>query len=219
MIFIEDTRLHRLSCRIGSWLPQRLQEAFEHFTLGLVTQLAHRAIAKRMVQSDGIRVIHQPTPVSPRAPSLMFGVGVPVIIGPMNGGMEFPPSFRRRFEGTLTHLVLKLSPIIADIANLLIPGKHCAAMLLVANSRARRTLPVGCRRRAVTLVENGVISVESDASADVRARQPSSPARFVFVGSLIGLKGVDLLLDAFAKLPSAWKRRWISSETDRNCLP
>ena len=30
-------------------------------------------------------MIHQPIPVSPREPSLLFGLGAPIVIGPMNG--------------------------------------------------------------------------------------------------------------------------------------
>ena len=200
VVFIEDTWLHRICWRIGSWMPERIGWAWEHVTLGLATQYAQRAIVRRMVKSRGIRVIHQPTPVSPRAPSLMFGLGAPVIIGPMNGGMEYPPAYRRRFEGVLTRVLVKFGRVWSHLANLCVPGKYFAARLLVANERTRRALPLGCKRRAAILVENGVLDVDSPELIKEKLSRPPSPASFVFVGRLIDWKGVDLLLEAFAQL-------------------
>ena len=43
-----------------------------------------------------IEVVHVPIPVSPKMPSLMWGLGAAVVMGPLNGGMEYPDAFRRR---------------------------------------------------------------------------------------------------------------------------
>ena len=65
-------------------------------------------------------------------------LGAPVVIGPMNGGMDFPLDFaeqeraRARRVGEDAALALRES---------LIPGKRRAAALLVANERTRPALP------------------------------------------------------------------------------
>ena len=60
----------------------------------LTTQQRQRKVVRRLVEKLGIDVVHQPTPISPRAPSLLVNVSAPLVIGPMNGGMEYPPGFR-----------------------------------------------------------------------------------------------------------------------------
>jgi hypothetical protein len=92
--FISDTFLHLLLWRCSKLLPPRLA----YFTLGillrLTTQIIQRGIIKKIVKEKKIHVIHQPTPVSPKEPSMIFGMGLPVIFGPMNGGMKYPAAFQ-----------------------------------------------------------------------------------------------------------------------------
>src|SRR6516164_3205366 len=52
------------------------------------------SVAAQLVKKLGIDVVHQPTPISPRVPSLLVDLPSPLVIGPMNGGMEYPPGFR-----------------------------------------------------------------------------------------------------------------------------
>ena len=59
--------------------------------LGIYTSWMQRKIVRDLVREHGMDVVHEPIPVSPRQPSLMYGVGAPVVIGPMNGGMNYPP--------------------------------------------------------------------------------------------------------------------------------
>lgn len=195
--YVEDTLFQQVMWRLGTYLPTMLA----HITTGFLSQLAAQASQRRIVQDlvrdEGIHVVHQPNPVSPREPSLIFDVGAPVIIGPMNGGMDYPPAFRRR-RGRIEALALKLARKSTMLVNTLLPGKRRAALLLVANQRTRRALPDGINPRVQELVENGV-------ELDLWKMPPPAPdvappavTTFAFVGRLIGLKAVDLMLEAFA---------------------
>jgi glycosyltransferase involved in cell wall biosynthesis len=141
-------------------------------------------------------------PVSPREPSLMHGLGAPVVMGPMNGGMDYPPAFasregRHRAVGFLMGAGRKASWLM----HRLMPGKLRAATLLVANERTRRALPGGARGRVVELVENGVdLAVWSAPETRDPAGADARPARFSFVGRLVDWKAVDLLIEAFARV-------------------
>ena len=195
--YVEDTWLHILMWRIGQRLPAQIA----YFTTGFVSrfaaQLAQRKIVRQLVGGERIDVIHQPMPVSPREPSMMFGFGVPVVIGPMNGGMEYPANFKRH-RGIVEQAMLRLGRWSAAALNRLIPGKREAALLLVANERTRRALPVGVCREVVELVENGVdLTLWRPTTVVAPLGGIAMPATFVFLGRLVAWKAVDLLIEAF----------------------
>src|SRR6202048_2906092 len=85
--FVEDTWLHKILFRLGTFLPRRLAESTTGMLIHLTTQLAQRRVVRGLVKKFQIDVVHQPIPVSPKAPSLIYGVEAPVIMGPLNGGM------------------------------------------------------------------------------------------------------------------------------------
>jgi glycosyltransferase involved in cell wall biosynthesis len=192
--FIPEAPIHRLLFRLGEWLPDRINYLSTGLISRLLTQRSARRIVKRLVVEHGIDVVHQPIPVSPREPSLMYGVGAPVLMGPMNGGMSYPEAFRGRQSHFVTGF-LQMAHWVADLAHQLVPGKIRAEMLLVANERTREALPHSVRGEVRTMIENGVdLSIWRPAGRD---RAKEGPARFVFVGRLIDCKAVDLLLEAF----------------------
>src|SRR6267142_4893199 len=140
--FVEDTRLHKALFHAGEFLPRRLAEATTGLLIHLTTQLSQRRIVRDLVKRHGIDVVHQPIPVSPKTPSQIWGVGVPVIIGPLNGGMEYPPAFRSE-QGKLSRQALLFGRLIANFFNLVIPGNRLASFVLVANGRTQEALPAG----------------------------------------------------------------------------
>jgi glycosyltransferase involved in cell wall biosynthesis len=196
--FIPDSWLNVLLWRLEQLLP--LPSKVKLFTLGwlsrLHTQRRARRAARALIRRHGIQVVHQPIPVSPREPSILHGLGVPVVIGPMNGGMSFPPGFWTGGDASAPGAgpLLRAARRLSGLLHVLMPGKRRAQLLLVANERTRRSLPPGVRGRVVELVENGV---------DLKlwqAREPvdraGEPVRFVFSGRLVSLKAVDLLIRA-----------------------
>lgn len=198
--FIADSFLPWVLWRVGLPLPRRVREMTVGTAIRMLTQLKARRVVGRLVREQGVRVVHQPVPVAAREPSLLFGLGVPVVMGPLNGGMTFPPAFRN-LEGTLTRATLALARGVSNFANRLLPGKLRANVVLVANERTRRALPQGVSGRVIDLAENGV---------DLSMWTPATPragvgdvTRFVFLGSLLSWKGVDFLLEAFQGLRPA----------------
>jgi glycosyltransferase involved in cell wall biosynthesis len=203
IVYVADTVWHQRLWRIGQFLPDRLADVTVGFIMRLLTQLAQRQRIRQLVKTAGITVIHQPIPVSPKEPSLIFGMGVPVVIGPMNGGIDYPPSLRQR-QHWLVNLLLPLGRRLASVMNWLIPGKRQAAILLVSNLRTRQALPQGLCQRVMQIPENGV-DLALWQSAQPPIDRPCSglkPTRLIFLGRLVHWKAVDLLLLAFKRIAS-----------------
>jgi glycosyltransferase involved in cell wall biosynthesis len=198
MVFVPDTKAHLFVWRISQLLPDRISNFTAGFLLRYLTQVAQRREIRRLLREQAISVIHQPIPVSPKEPSLIFGMNVPVIMGPMNGGMHYPPGFLK-LQTRTERLALATGRRLANLMNFLMPGKREAAMLLVANERTRAALPHGVSSNVVMLVENGVDLTLWSAPPSSAKDSASAAVRFVFMGRLVDWKAVDLLLLAFKR--------------------
>lgn len=194
--YVPDTRLHQLLERVGRPLPNALKHISTRLVGRLVSGFHARRLARSLVAAHAVTVVHQPTPVSPKEVSQVYGLGVPVVIGPMNGGMTYPPGFERS-RSRATAALYRGGRLASHGLNHLIPGKVRAAVLLVANDRTRAALPTGCRGRVETLVENGV---RLDQWHPIEKPRTDGPARFAFSGRLVDWKGVQYLLPAFARV-------------------
>ena len=198
ILSIPDRWYHRLLWRLGKPLPRRISSATFGTAMELVNQVLIRRMVLDLIRTQGVNVVHQPTPVSPKAPSSLYGLGVPVVLGPMNGGMNYPEAFRGEESGA-TRAAVALGRRAANAVNRLIPGKLQAAVVLVANERTRQALPAGVRGEVIELVENGVDLTLWAYAAD----EQTGPARFLFVGRLVDWKRLDVALRALARVPHA----------------
>ena len=198
ILSIPDRWYHRLLWRLGKPLPRRISSATFGTAMELVNQVLIRRMVLDLIRTQGVNVVHQPTPVSPKAPSSLYGLGVPVVLGPMNGGMNYPRAFRGEESGA-TRAAVALGRRAANAVNRLIPGKLQAAVVLVANERTRQALPAGARGEVIELVENGVDLTLWAHAAD----EQTEPARFLFVGRLVDWKRLDVALRALARVPHA----------------
>jgi glycosyltransferase involved in cell wall biosynthesis len=197
VLFIEDSWLHRSCYRTARFLPPRISSFTVELLSRVATQIQAKRMARELIAQGLVDVIHQPAPVSPKEISFIHGLGVPVVIGPLNGNMEFPPAFRAR-ENKLALAFTRMARPLSHLLNWLVPGKRKAAVLLVSNERTRQALPRGCRGRVIEMVENGV---ELDIwQPKTEYSQGEEPVRFIYLGRLVDWKAVDLLIKAFARV-------------------
>lgn len=185
--YIKDTALHQYFSRMSQTFLSPFAGIFAH----LLTQFMQYQLVRRIVKEHQIDVVHEVAPVSPRQPSMMFGLGAPVVIGPMNGGMTYPEGVS--YLETKSHVnFFKFVRLVSNVFNVLIPGKLLAATLVVANQRTRDVLPKWHFGRVIELVENGVFSTK-DKPARLDHKET---VNVLFAGRLVNWKAVDILIDA-----------------------
>ena len=195
--YVSEVLLQKILWSLGKSLPAHVRSFTSDWLVHLVTQLMQRRTARHLIEQYKIQIVHEPAPVAPRLPSMMYGLGAPVVIGPMNGNMTYPPGFRSR--SFLERGFVPIARSLGTLANYLIPGKRRAEVLLVANERTRSALPSGCRGKVIFLCENGVDLDVWQRPEDLPAR-PVDGLRLAFLGRLEPWKGVDIVLEVFAEV-------------------
>jgi glycosyltransferase involved in cell wall biosynthesis len=148
-------------------------------------------------------LVHRITPLSPATPSLIAGrlrrIGVPFVLGPLNGGLPWPkefPGLQARDGEWLSSLRegYRLLPMYAST-------RRNAAAIMVGGRCALDDLPARYHAKSVYVPENGI---ELARFPDPPARPPESyanrPLRGVWLGRMVPAKGADMLIEAAAPL-------------------
>lgn len=198
MHFVPETILQTIVWKLGAWLSPHVRDFTSGWVVHLISQFMQRRAARDMIAKLSIDIVHQPTPVSPRLPSMLHGLGVPVIIGPMNGNMTYPPG-SASIRPISERIFVPVARWFSGVANRLIPGKLRAEMLLVANERTKQAISRSYRGSVEVICENGV-----DPQVWRMSGRPSTHdenrLRLVFVGRLERWKGPSIALQAFGEI-------------------
>jgi glycosyltransferase involved in cell wall biosynthesis len=153
----------------------------------------------RQLQRGDFDLIHRVTPLSPTAVSpLVAKTDVPMLAGPLNGGLRWPrefPELVRREREWLVPLrnLYKLLPYHRSTY------RHLAAVITASRSTAAE-IPRHFRSLRFHLPENGV-NPERFPIAD-RWPEPAGRFRFVTIGRIVPYKGLGLTLEAIRRSPA-----------------
>lgn len=195
--------LWRLSRALGGagkgWTTK---QAISAVSYAWFERLLWRTLGPRIAAGEW-DVVHRVTPLTPTQPSHVAprcrAAGVPFVMGPLNGGVPWPPGFgaaRRREREWLSYVrgAYKLMPgRAATLAS--------AAAILTGSRHTMGEIPAAYRDKTIYLPENAV-----DPDRFARRAAPGStglPLRACFVGRLVPYKGPDMLIEAAAPLLKA----------------
>ncbi|WP_309383874.1 glycosyltransferase family 4 protein [Cerasicoccus frondis] len=151
-------------------------------------------------------LVHRVTPLSPTTASpiakRLQKIGVPLIIGPLNGGVPWPVGFDaiRRQEREWLSYVRGLYRFTPDLQG---TRDRAAALLLASGHTYGEVVTTGERRRKAIYVPENAIDPERFPMPD-KDRPASDVLRLAFVGRLVPYKGAVTLLEA--ALPLLKKR-------------
>ena len=148
-------------------------------------------------------VVHRLTPMSPALPSPMAKWSpAPFVIGPLNGGLKWPPGFARtiwREKEWITYLrgAYKLLPFRrATNAN--------SAAILAAFPHTIADLPERTHDRVINFPEVGI---DPELFSAPPARSPRDRMTILYAGRLVSYKCPDVLLMALAARPELRQHR------------
>ena len=144
------------------------------------------------------RVVHIVTPISTAAATRMHRLGLPVIRGPLNCGLESPAGFPElmREDSSWLYPLRSLGQLLDRVTG----STGRAATILAATSATVASLPPAAKARCRRMLENGVDLDVFVPAAWPPSPSPATPLRVLFVGRLLPFKGVNLMLRAVAAL-------------------
>lgn len=183
---------------VGKGVGWTMAQALASLGYGYFERLVWRRFGAE-IRAGEYDLVHRITPLSPAVNSPLASkcraVGVPFILGPINGGVPWPKGFaeeQRREREILSYFRGLYRYRRARMRML----RSCAAIICGSHS-ALAEIPEKYARKTIYMPENGI----DPARFNLISRQNGDlPLRACFIGRLMPLKGVDMAIRAAAPL-------------------
>lgn len=159
---------------------------------------AYRQLKKLLKQGAEWEVLHRVTPVTLAAPTCLGRLGLPMVIGPLNSGLTDPPGFKKIMKQESTWLSHVRS--LRFLPDVLLGSTRLASRILTANATTRQGVSPRYHDRCMTMSENGIAFSQFNFTPWPEAPDATHPLRVLFVGRLTPVKGLNLLIQAIAKM-------------------
>jgi glycosyltransferase involved in cell wall biosynthesis len=184
--------------RMGEGKGWTMVQALSALSYPYFEHVVWRRFGPRLVAGE-FDLVHRITPLSPTVPSPIARkcarIGVPFIIGPLNGGVPWPRGFeaeRLREREWLSYVrgAYKILPHSKKTWRM-------ASAIIGGSRHTLKEIPPPNQEKCVYIPENAV----DPARFAFRARGPvSRPLRACFIGRLVPYKCPDLMIEAAAPL-------------------
>ena len=185
---------------VPGWNLRQDREPVWERSYNLLWQMVALRAARALCSTIQFDVIHHVTWGGVRAPTFLGSLGPKLVLGPLGGGETSPLALRRglRFRA-------KVSESLRDLSNRWIiwnpivrGGLTKAAVIFTRTPETRAMLPLDLQHWAMVFSE---LSLEATQIGRPHAEH-SQPARLLYVGRLLYWKGLDITVEAFARIAS-----------------
>lgn len=156
---------------------------------------ARRWIAKALEGGEHFDVVHQPVPVAMRYPSPAANLGLPLVIGPLGGGLSTPPGFVADEKSSPWFMKLRaLDGLRMRWDPLLRSTYQDASCVLGIADYVREHLAELSLQRFEVMSETGLDELPPPVDRSGR----TGPLKLLYVGRLVRTKGARDIIRAMA---------------------
>ncbi len=206
--------LYRLASKL---FPRSQQPVFLISSLDFYVYdwLALRQLQLMQRQGSQWDLVHAVTPVSPLAASRLYRLGIPLIVGPWNGGLKSPTTFPdiMRAESAWLYPIRRLGYVI----DWLVGTSRHVSLILTATVSTFNAIAPRYQHKCRPMLENGV-DTTLFTPTDWPKENVAQLLKIVFVGRLLPFKGVSMLLQAVAQLPLPFQLVIVGDGSERAAL-
>ncbi len=191
--------------RGGTSLGWTIHSALTTLAYPLFEHKVWRHFSARLANGE-FDLVHRITPLSPTTPSLLAKklakLGVPLILGPLNGGIPWPAGFDqiRRAEREWLGYFRDLYRVLPGLK----ATRKLATALILASRHTYNEVTAkmaDLEKKAIWLPENAIDPARfPEVHCEPAAPLAGSPLRVAFLGRLVPYKGADILIDAATPL-------------------
>jgi glycosyltransferase involved in cell wall biosynthesis len=154
--------------------------------------------ARALHRTQAFDLVHHVTWVSFRQPSFMGLLGIPFVFGPVAGGDEIPPGYTAAFgwKARAKEWLRHAANALVRFDPLMRLTFASARQVLFTSAGHLARVPASVQRKAAIELAIGTALPPAQPARSV----PVRALRLLFVGRCIGLKGMDLGLEVFARV-------------------
>jgi len=191
--------------RGGTSLGWTIHSALTTLAYPLFEHKVWRHFSARLANGE-FDMVHRITPLSPTTPSLLAKklarLGVPLILGPLNGGIPWPSGYDqvRRAEREWLGYFRDLYRILPGLK----ATRKLATSLILASRHTYDEVTAGSadlEKKSIWLPENAIDPARfPEVHCEPAAPIAGSPLRVAFLGRLVPYKGADILLESATPL-------------------
>lgn len=160
-------------------------------------------LLKRLKSTAKWDLVHAVTPVSPAGATRLHRLGLPVVLGPWNGGLQSPSTFPEIMRADSGWLY-QIRDVGKHLDAALGTTAHSAAILSANQATDLRIGPKN-RGKSIRMIENGVNLDVFTADGNRPPPSEQDPLRIIFTGRLVPFKGVGMLLEAVSRIRSEFQ--------------
>jgi glycosyltransferase involved in cell wall biosynthesis len=186
--------------QLGSQLSLTTAAALSWPAYIIFEKMVHRRFGGDL-RAHSFDLLHRLSPISPTLGSPLAKLSnVPMLIGPLNGGLPWPadyPELRKQEREWLAPLrgLYRRLPYYRSTY------RHVCGVI-AGSVHTATEIPAWFRGRRYYVPENGVDCERIALGTGWRPPEPGARFRFVTLGRLVPYKGMDLIIQAMARSPA-----------------
>jgi glycosyltransferase involved in cell wall biosynthesis len=175
-----------------------------------------KPLIKESIKNDNYDLIHCITPQGVHSYNDLYKIGIPVIVGPVGGGLKIPKGFKKAFRhNTMEYMIRNIFYSYLQFNSNWKKYFMKAKKILISTNYLKELLPRECHKNTIEFFD---VIVDPD-KIEAKRRKHSQKTIITYVGRMVSQKGPEILIDSIIPILKKYKNVYFNMIGDGFLLP